>query len=281
MNLADTYKLINGAKIPVIGFGTWQTLNRDAENVIKIALENGYRHIDTAAIYGNEESVGRGIKKSKVSREEVFLTTKLWNDVLTYEDAKYAIHTSLEKLGVDYLDLYLIHWPNPRKSRPNWAKRNAEVWKAMEEAQKAGKIRAIGISNFHPHHIDALLQTAKILPQVNQIFVNPSDQQLEIIRYNQAHNILTAAYSPLGTGNLFKVAELKMLAEKYQKSIAQVVLRWSLQKGYLPLPKSVHEERIIENIQLFDFVLTDEDVTFIDDLKGVAGLAKNPDKLEF
>jgi diketogulonate reductase-like aldo/keto reductase len=216
-----------------------------------------------------------------VLREEIFLTTKLWNDVLTYEDAKYAINASLKKLAVDYLDLYLIHWPNPRESRPNWVKRNAEVWKAMEEAQKAGNIRAIGISNFHPHHIDALLQTAKILPQVNQIFVNPSDQQLEIVRYNQAHNILTEVYSPLGTGNIFKVAKLKSLAEKYQKSIAQVVLRWSLQKGYLPLPKSAHKERIIENIQLFDFVLTNEDVTFIDNLTGVVGLAKNPDELDF
>jgi diketogulonate reductase-like aldo/keto reductase len=279
MDLTKTYKLASGVKIPVIGFGTWQTPDGDvAENVVQIALKNGYRHIDTASFYKNEESVGRGIKKSEIPREEIFLTTKLWNDVLTYEDAKRAIQISLKKLAVDYLDLYLIHWPNPKEIRPNWEKRNAEVWKAMEEAQEAGLIRAIGISNFHPHHIDALLKMAKILPQVNQIFVNPSDQQLEIVRYNKEHNILTEAYSPLGTGNIFKIEKLKMLAEKYQKSIAQIVLRWSLQKGYLPLPKSVHEDRIIENVQLFDFALAEEDVTFIDELHGVAGLAKNPDK---
>ncbi|MDR0691160.1 MAG: aldo/keto reductase [Streptococcaceae bacterium] len=280
MNLAKTYKLANGIEIPVIGFGTWQAPDGDiAENVVEIALRNGYRHIDTATVYGNEKSAGRGIKKSEVPREEIFLTTKLWNDVLTYEDAKHAIQTSLKKLAVDYLDLYLIHWPNPKEIRPNWEVRNAEVWKAMEEAQKAGLIRAIGISNFHPHHIEVLLKTAKIHPQVNQIFVNPSDQQLEIVRYNKKHNILTEAYSPLGTGNIFKIEELKTLAEKYQKSIAQIVLRWSLQKGYLPLPKSVHKERIIENIQLFDFALTDKDVAFIDGLHGVAGLARNPDRI--
>lgn len=282
MSLKDTYTLANGVKIPIVGFGTWQTPDGDvAEASVAAAIKAGYRHIDTAAAYKNEESVGRGIKKSGVPREELFITTKLWNADHSYELAKKAIEDSLDRLGLDYLDLYLIHWPNPLAYRDNWQEANAGAWKAMEEAVAAGKIRAIGVSNFHARHLDELLKTAKIKPVVNQILLNPSDMQPEVVAYNKAHDILSEGYSPLGTGKIFSVPELAELAERYNKTIAQVVLRWSLQHGFLPLPKSVHEERIIENGQLFDFELSAEDMALIDGLKGVAGQARNPDEAEF
>ncbi|WP_122645645.1 aldo/keto reductase [Enterococcus mediterraneensis] len=282
MGLKDTYKLANGVEIPVVGFGTWQTPDGQvAEDSVLAALKAGYRHIDTAAAYGNEESVGRGIKASGIPREELFVTTKLWNKDHSYDLAKQAIEDSLTKLGLDYLDLYLIHWPNPIDFRDNWEQANADSWRAMEEAVEAGKIRAIGVSNFMPHHLDALYKTAKIKPVVNQIFLNPSDLQPEVVAYNEEHDILSEAYSPLGTGKIFEVAELKEVAEKYNKTVAQVVLRWSLQHGFLPLPKSVHEDRIKENAEIFDFELSEDDVKLIDGLRGVAGLSKNPDEATF
>lgn len=282
MSLTDTYTLANGVKIPIVGFGTWQTPDGDvAEQSVIDALEAGYRHIDTAAIYGNEESVGRGIAKSGIPREEIFVTTKLWNDKHDYELAKVALNDSLQRLGLDYLDLYLIHWPNPASIRDTWEQANAGAWRAMEEALEEGIVRSIGVSNFHPHHLEALLKTAKIVPHVNQILVNPSDKQEKLVEYNKTHNILTEAYSPLGTGKIFEVSELKDLAETYGKTIAQLVLRWSLQKGLLPLPKSVHAERIKENVNIFDFEIKEEDMKFIDSLHGVAGLALNPDEAGF
>lgn len=282
MSLQETYTLKNGVEIPVVGFGTWQTPDGEvAENSVTWALEAGYRHIDTAAAYKNEESVGRAIAKSGIPREEIFVTTKLWNDSHSYEKAQEAIDTSLEKLGLDYLDLYLIHWPNPVTFRDNWKEANAGAWKAMEEAVEAGKIRAIGVSNFHPHHLEALAETAKIEPTVNQIYLNPSDMQEEIVEYNKAHGIISEAYSPLGTGRIFEVDELKELATKYNKSIAQLVLRWSLQHGFLPLPKTVTESRVTENADIFDFTIEEEDMKRIDGLKGCAGEAKNPDEVGF
>ncbi len=278
----DSYELSNGLNIPKIGFGTWQTPDGDvAESSVTHALKAGYRHIDTAAIYGNEESVGRAIKKSGIDRSELFITTKLWNNNHSYEKAKLAIDESLAKLDLDYVDLYLIHWPNPADLRPDFATGNAESWRAMEEAVAEGKIKAIGVSNFHPHHIDALLKTAKIKPVVNQIFLNPSDMQPEIVSYCREKDILLEAYSPLGTGKIFEVDSLKELAAKYNKTVAQVVLRWSLQHGFLPLPKSVTESRIKENIQVFDFELSKEDMETIDQLRGTAGLALNPDETTF
>ncbi|GEN94913.1 aldo/keto reductase [Pediococcus ethanolidurans] len=278
--LTDTYELNNGIKIPIVGFGTWQTPDGDvAEKSVEEAIAAGYRHIDTAFAYQNEKSVGKGIKDSGVARDQLWVTSKLTGSDHSYENAKKAIDTSLNNLGLDYLDLYLIHWPNPVAFRDNWEQANAETWRAMEEAQKAGKIRAIGVSNFRPKHLDALLKTATVTPQVNQIFLNPSDLQPEVVAYNKAHNILSEAYSPLGTGKIFGVEELKTMSEKYGKTVAQVVLRWSLQHGFLPLPKSVHEERIVENTKLFDFAIDENDMKKIDGLRGVAGLATDPDTI--
>lgn len=281
-SLTDTYKLNNGVEIPIIGFGTWQTPSGEvAKESVLAALNNGYRHIDTAAAYGNEESVGEGIKASGINRHDLFITTKLWNSDHGYESAKKAIDTSLEKLDVDYLDLYLIHWPNPAAMRDNWAELNAESWQAMEEAVKAGKIRAIGISNFRKKHIDELLKTAEIKPAVNQNYLNPSDMQEDLVEYNNKLGILNEAYSPLGTGGLLGNETVNRVAENYGKSPAQILIRWSLQHGFLPLPKSVHPKYIEANANVFDFEISPEDMKTLDSLHGAAKLANDPDKVDF
>ena len=241
----DCYVLNNGVQIPCLGFGTWQTPDGDVcVNAVRSAIEAGYRHIDTAAVYGNEESVGKAIRESGIDRKELFLTTKLWNDCHSYDLAMRAFEQSINRLGVDYFDLYLIHWPNPAAFRDHWQDANAETWKAMEELYEAGKIRAIGISNFRTHHIEALLKTAKIKPAVNQIRLCPGDTQDETVAFSRAQGMLLEAYSPLGMGHIFEVPEMQKLAEKYGRSIAQICIRWSLQRGYLPLPKSVTPSRI-------------------------------------
>lgn len=278
----DTIKLNNGVPMPIIGFGTWQTPSGDvAKTSVMNALEAGYRHIDTAAIYGNEVSVGEGIIESGVKREDIFLTTKLWNDAHSYEGAKNAIETSLNNLQTDYLDLYLIHWPNPKLIRDNWEFGNAEAWRAMEEAVEAGKIRAIGVSNFHEHHLNALLKTAKIKPAINQIYASPSDKQAALKAFNDQHGIITQAYSPLGTGTILDNQVLKDIAEVYSKTVAQIAIRWSIQKGYVPLPKSVTKSRIIENFDVFDFELTQEDINIIDTLEGIGKESPDPDQVDF
>lgn len=278
----STYTLSNGVKIPVIAFGTWQVKpGEEAYQAVLTALKAGYRHIDTAEAYANEESVGKAIKDSGIPRNEIFVTTKLFNQRLTYEDAKVAIEGSLSRLGLDYIDLYLIHWPNPVVTRPNYAQRNKEVYRAMEDAYYEGKFRAIGVSNFRPHHLEPLLKEARVTPMVNQIFVNPSDMQTKVVELNEAHNILTEAYSPFGTGRLFEVELLKTLSQKYQKSIGQILLRWSLEHGYLPLPKSITPSRIEENLRIFDFSLAKEDIEQIDQLTGVTGFAVDPDTKNF
>lgn len=282
MTLTDTYTLANGVKIPVVGLGTWQTPDgSEAEESVRAALKNGYRHIDTAAAYGNEASVGQAIKESGIPREEIFVTSKLWNTMHGYENTLEAFDETLTNLGMDYLDLYLIHWPNPIKFRDNWEEANAGSWKAMEELYEAGKIKAIGISNFREHHIDALLKTAKITPMVNQIRLTPGDPQTALVNYCRDHGMLLEAYSPLGTGKIFEVPEMKELAEKHHKTVAQIALRWSLQMGFLPLPKSVHENRIQENADIFDFELSGEDMALIAELKDVAGTASDPDTATF
>lgn len=281
-SLTDTFTLANGIKIPVIGFGTWQTPDGDvAYQSVLDALKAGYRHIDTAAAYGNEASVGRAIKDSGIPREELFVTSKLWNDSHSYEAAKIALDKSLDLLGLDYLDLYLIHWPNPLINRRDWDKANAEAWRYMEDAYTEGKIRAIGVSNFQIEHLEALLKTATIRPMVNQLFINPSDLEQDVVDYNKAHDILTEAYSPLGTGSLLEVPQINDIAAKYDKSAAQVLVRWSLQHGFLPLPKSTHAERINQNAAVFDFELTDAEIATLDQLEGVAGTHQDASQVDF
>ncbi len=279
-SLTDPYILSNGVKIPCIGFGTWQVPDGDvAANSVKSALEAGYRHIDTAQGYGNEESVGRGVKESGVKREDIFLTTKLANNVRGYDMTIAMVEESLRRLGTRYADLFLIHWPKPTAFKDDWQRMNAESWRAFETLYQDGFIRAIGVSNFHAHHLDALMQTAKVAPMVNQIRLAPGDTQDEVVKDSRARGMLLEAYSPLGVGRVFDVPEMKALAEKYGKSIAQIAIRWSLQRGYLPLPKSITPHRIHENTQVFDFELTEEDVQLIADLKGCVGYSSDPDNI--
>ncbi|MDR3230411.1 MAG: aldo/keto reductase [Synergistaceae bacterium] len=281
-SLTDVYELHNGVGIPCVGFGTWQTPNGEtAVSAVKAALSLGYRHIDTAAAYENEESVGIAIKQSGVARKDIFLTSKLQNTAHGYEEAQAAFERTLKNLDTDYLDLYLIHWPNPIKYRTRWQEANAGTWKAFEEFHRAGRIRAIGVSNFFPRHIDELMKTATVAPAVNQIFLCPGEPQAEVSDYCRKNNILLEAYSPLGTGKIFEVSEMKALAEKYGKPIAQICIRWSLQMGFLPLPKSVTTSRIKENTGVFDFELSVEDVKLIAGLKGCCGYARNPDAMTF
>ena len=211
--LTDCYTLNNGIKIPCVGFGTWQAEEGDiAKASVKTALAAGYRHIDTAAAYGNEESVGLGIRESGIPREELFITTKLWNPVRGYNETMEAFHISRRKLGLEYLDLYLIHWPNPVYFRDHWQKANADSWRAMEKLVNDGYIRAIGVSNFLPHHLEALGQTANVPPAVNQIRLCPGDVPAGNVEYCRSHSILLEAYSPFGTGRIFNIPEMADLA---------------------------------------------------------------------
>jgi diketogulonate reductase-like aldo/keto reductase len=281
-SLKDTFTLYNGVEIPCVGYGTWQ-VKEGAEGLdaVKEALLAGYRHIDTASGYGNEESVGRAIKESGIERSEIFVTSKLKNPDHGYEATKNAFELTMKKLDLDYLDLYLIHWPNPVMFRDNWKEANAGSWKAFEEFYQEGRIRSIGISNFQIHHIEALLETAKIVPMVNQIRLCPGDTQEELVTYCRNKQILLEAYSPLGTGKVFDVPQMKALATKYNKSIAQLCLKWSLQRGYLPLPKSISPERIKENGALFDFELSESDVVMMAELVDSCGMHNDPDHTTF
>ncbi len=277
------YTFSNGVSIPKIGFGTWQIPDGEvAYGAVSYALEAGYRHIDTAQIYGNEASVGRAIADSSLAREDIFLTTKVWNDKVGYEDTLVSVEESLKKLQTDYLDLLLIHWPNPKASRETigYKERNAQVWKALEELYKTGKVRAIGVSNFMEHHLEALLETAEIKPHANQIMLAPGCPQDQLVAYCKDKGILLEAYSPFGTGTLFGSELAADLARQAGCSVAQLALAWSLAKGFLPLPKSTSPENIKANVDIADLVISSELVAQLDKLEGLKAQL-DPDQTEF
>lgn len=281
-NLTDCFTLNNGVQIPCIGFGTWKAADgQEAAGAVSSAIRAGYRHIDTAAAYHNEESVGRAIRESGVARDQLFVTSKLANPEHGYETTLAACDKTLRDLGLEYLDLYLIHWPNPLKFRDHWQQVNADTWRAFEELYRAGKLRAIGVSNFLPHHMKELSKTAAVAPMVNQIRFCPGEIQAETVAYCRAHNILVEAYSPLGSGEIFKVPQMLAFAEKYRKSVAQICIRWCLQMGTLPLPKSVTPERIAQNAEVFDFVLEQADLQAIAALVDCCGTTTDPDLAAF
>ena len=277
------YQLNNGNKIPAIGFGTYKAQEDEGIAAVKKAIETGYRLIDTAAKYENEEAVGKAIKQSGIAREELMLTTKLWRENLGYESTKKAFETSLAKLDLDYIDLYLIHWPANAKNYENWQKANNDSWRAMEELVKEGKIKNIGVSNFWPEHLEPLLEAAEIKPVINQIEFHPGYWQPELTRYCKENNILIEAWSPLARGKVFENEEIKAIAKKYNKSVAQICLRWILEHNALIIPKSSTPERIEDNFNIFDFQLKPEDIKTIDNLPqmGFSGELPNhwPDRV--
>ncbi|MCU9811852.1 aldo/keto reductase [Paraclostridium sp. AKS81] len=276
------YLLNNNYKIPNIGFGTFRTPSgEETEKSVIDAIKSGYRHIDCAAAYGNEKSVGEAIRKSGVAREELFITSKLWNDDKGYENTLAAFNRTLEDLQLDYLDLYLIHWPIAKASKNNWQEANSESWRALEELYKQGKVKAIGVSNFLGHHLDPLLKTAKIKPMVNQIEIHLGMLQEETVKFCEENNILVEAWAPFSNGQIFNNPVLKEIADQYKKSVAQISLRWIIQKGIIPLPKSVTPERIKNNLDVFDFEIKAQDVEKIDRLTDCGSSGLHPDEVDF
>ena len=264
-SLNDCFELSNGVKIPGMGYGTWQTPDGEtARRGVEEAIKLGFRHVDTAFAYENEVSVGQGIRDgiaaAGLKREDIFLTTKHWIIYRGYKDTCKAIDTSLKNLGVDYLDLYLIHWPAVAKLSSEWKEINYSTWRGFEKLYKDGKIRAIGLSNFLPSHIDALNEFAEIKPQVNQIEFHPGYVQFDNVLYSQKLGMTVEAWSPLGSGAVLKDEKLSALAAKYGKSVAQLCVRFALQCGILPLPKSTDLERMKKNAEVFDFVISDDDM---------------------
>lgn len=269
--------LNNGIELPIVGFGTYKATAKEGIEAVSSAISNGYRLIDTAAKYGNEEAVGKGIKASGVPREDIFITTKLWRENLGYRSTKVEFEKSLKRLKVDYLDLYLIHWPANAKNYDNWQKTNADTWRAMEELQAEGKIRSIGVSNFFQEHLEALFQTARVIPAINQIEFHPGYWQKDLVAFCKSQNIVVQAWSPLARGKVFGNETLQAIAKKHNKSVAQVCLRWIIQHEVIAIPKSTSPERIKENINLFDFDLTKTEMEQINKLPEMGFSGELPD----
>ena len=274
MDINSAKKLNNGVEIPCLGFGVFRASAADTEKSVLWALEAGYRHIDTAKIYGNEAAVGKAVKESGIDRADIFITTKLWNEDMRAGKQREAFAQSLKALDTDYVDLYLIHWP---------VENFAASWKILEEFYAAGNAKAIGVSNFQTHHLDALLQTAKVVPAVNQVESHPYLTQKPLMAYCESKGIACEAWGPLGGqgANIMDEAVIKDLATKYGRTPAQIILRWDLQRGIIPLPKSVHRERVFSNADLYDFALEEADMTAINSMNRNLRLGADPDNFNF
>jgi len=274
MSLSSTLKLDNGVAIPLLGLGTYQlSEGEEAYNATKFALEIGYKHIDTAAAYHNERSIGRAIKDSGIKREDIFITTKLWNEEQRRDNQYQAFGESLERLGVDYVDLYLIHWPVKEKY--------AESWKILEKIYKEGRAKAVGVSNFNIHHLEDIFAVSDLIPAVNQVECHPWLTQVELADYCKEKGIVFEPWSPFGVGALLSDDNLKAIASKYNKTTAQLILKWGLQRGFINIPKSSNNERITENTQIFDFTITDEDMSAIFNLNMDKRTGADPETFTF
>ncbi|WP_240419280.1 aldo/keto reductase [Paenibacillus periandrae] len=273
VSITESVELHNGIKMPLLGLGVWKTKDGDEViNAVKSSIQAGYRSIDTAAAYGNEDGVGIGIKESGIAREELFITTKVWNASQGYDSTLQAFDESRKKLGLDVIDLYLIHWPVKGKYK--------DTWRALEKLYKDGAVRAIGVSNFQVHHLEDVIKGSEIVPMVNQIELHPRLTQLELRSFCQSHKIQVEAWSPLMQGNL-DIPVLAKLADKYNKSAAQIILRWGLQHGIVVIPKSVNPKRIQENAAIFDFTLSAEDSALLDGLNENHRFGPDPDNFNF
>jgi diketogulonate reductase-like aldo/keto reductase len=270
----SAFKLHNGVEMPCLGLGVFKAQDGDeVVNAVQGAIDTGYRHIDTAAIYRNEKGVGKGIKNSGIDRKNIFLTSKVWNADQGYDSTIKALQTSLGKLGTDYLDLYLVHWPVKGKYK--------ETWRAMEKLYSEGKVRAIGVSNFMQHHLEDIIRDASIVPMVNQMEFHPSLIQNDLLNFCAENKIQYEAWSPLMRGDIFSFEELNKMAEKYGKTTAQLVLRWNLQKGVVTIPKSVRLERIQENADIFDFEISETDMLLIEKMDQNKRIGPDPDNFDF
>lgn len=273
-NIGETITLHNGVKMPQLGFGVFKVKNgNETVESVKKAVEVGYRAIDTAAIYENEEGVGQAIRECGVPREELFITSKVWNTEQGYDTTLKAFEDSLNRLGMEYLDLYLIHWPGKDKY--------LETWRALEKLYKDGKVKSIGVSNFHVHHLENLLANSEVKPVVNQIELHPLLTQVELRDYCAKHEIKVESWSPLGRGNLLEEPTINHIAKKHGKSPAQVLIRWHLQHDLVVIPKSITPSRIKENAQVFDFSLSLNEMNQIDALNKTERFGSNPDELLF
>lgn len=273
--ITERLPLNDGYTIPIIGFGTSGIANRDAEEVVFNAIMKGYRLIDTAKIYDNEEGVGRGIQKAinaGISRNELFIVSKVWKSDMGFEQATEAFNETYERLGLDYVDLYLIHWPSPEEGV------NLATWSALEEIQASGRVNSIGVSNFNRGELAEIIKEGKVRPAVNQIPVNPDNMNADLDAYNDQNNIVTMGYSPLGAGKVNADKKLAGIGNKHDKTSAQIALKWCLERGVVPIPKTSHDERMIENLDLFDFSLTDEEIDIINNIDKKTNTRKPSDK---
>lgn len=277
-----TFRLNNNIEIPVIGFGTWQI--EDGEKVIQAvltAIDEGYRHIDTAFFYHNEKGIGQAIKQAPIKRDELFITTKVWNTDRGYEQTLKAFETSLHNLQLDYIDLYLIHWPANATQFENWKQINAETWKALEKLYKEGKVKAIGVCNFMVDHLEALLESSEIKPMINQIEFHPGHTQNEVVAFCKQNDILVEAWSPIGQGKILDNELLLNIAQKHNVNVGQLCIQFALQQSILPLPKSVTPINIKNNLHLPEFKISDEDLDLILKMPSTGFTGLNPNEITF
>lgn len=273
--------LSNHLTLPPIGYGTYNMSDEETEKAVKEALSAGYRLIDGAAFYDNEKGVGKGIAVSGISREEILVTSKVWNRDRGYEKTKAAFQKTLSDLGLAYLDLYLIHWPaNTKKYGAPAIRENQETWRALEDLYMDGYIRSIGVSNFLPHHLEELAETARIMPMVNQLEIHPGWLQKEAVDYCQSRGIVVEAWAPLGRMTMAGDAAISSIADAHGKTAAQISLRWEIQHGILPIPKSSHPERMKQNLSVFDFSLTEKEMTTLDALPPMGGRCFEIDEMD-
>lgn len=274
MDLTKTTTLQNGVKMPWLGLGVYKVeVGQVTKDTVASALEIGYRSIDTASFYENEEGVGEAIRESGIAREDLFITTKVWNDEQGYEETLEAFDRSLEKLGLDYVDLYLIHWPVPGKYK--------DTWRALEKLYKEKRVRAIGVSNFLVHHLEDLMETAEVMPMVDQVEFHPRLSQPELQEFCKKNHIQLEAWAPIGKAQYLDDPTLVRISEKHGKTPAQVILRWEHQKGVVIIPKSTHKERQLENASIYDFELDEQDIKDIDAMDREERIGKHPDKIDY